>query len=72
MKAPKPPLDACTLRELAVLAEADPRTIVRVLRGEHARGLALDRRIRRVLAERGFAAREPRAAARSYATRPEL
>lgn len=64
-------LTALVLRELAVAAECDPRTIERVLRGQHAKGEALDRRIRRVLAERGFREFEG-THARSYAPTPEL
>jgi hypothetical protein len=46
-------LGAGQVRELAVAASADPRTVVRVLRGERVRGLA-DARIRRVLKKRGI------------------
>lgn len=46
-------IPASTLRELAVAASADPRTVRRVLLGERVRGMA-DDRIRRALVERGM------------------
>jgi hypothetical protein len=46
-------LPASAIRELAVAASADPRSVQRVLRGESVRGMA-DDRIRRVLAERAI------------------
>jgi hypothetical protein len=42
------------LREVAVAAQADPRTVQRVLRGENVRGSVRDR-IERALAERAAA-----------------
>ena len=36
-------LDAATARTLAVEASCDPRTIIRVFRGEQVRGMAGDR-----------------------------
>lgn len=51
-------VSAALLRELAVAASADPRSVQRVLRGETVRGMA-DGRIRRVLAERGIEPRRP-------------
>mgnify|MGYP001558932370 CR=1 FL=1 len=46
-------LGTALIREIAVLASADPRTVRRVLRGERALGM-VDDRIRRVLVERGI------------------
>jgi hypothetical protein len=51
-------VDRSTLRELAVAADADPRSIIAELRAAlgqrpHVRGMA-GHRVRRVLAERGF------------------
>jgi hypothetical protein len=45
--------DASTLRRLAVLADVDPRSLRRLLRGEHVRGAA-GHRARRVLVEAGY------------------
>ena len=42
-------VDTAMIRRLAVEADADPRTVRRVLRGERVRGM-VDRRVRRVLA----------------------
>jgi translation initiation factor 2 alpha subunit (eIF-2alpha) len=42
------------IRSFAVAAEADPRSVRKVLRGDRLRG-PVDRRIRRVLAEAGVA-----------------
>jgi hypothetical protein len=42
------PLDTARLRRLSVLAECDPRTLVRLLRGERIRSADVARRIRRV------------------------
>lgn len=46
-------LGTAAIREIAVYASADPRTVRRVLRGERALGM-VDARIRRVLADRGI------------------
>ena len=46
-------LDECTRRRLAVQAECDPRTIGKVARGEHVRGLA-GHRARAVLKAAGL------------------
>lgn len=46
-------LDASTLRRLAVQADVDPRSLQRLLRGEHVRGAA-GHRARRVLVEFGY------------------
>ncbi len=45
--------DASTLRRLAVLADVDPRSLRRLLRGEPVRGAA-GHRARRVLIEAGY------------------
>lgn len=45
--------DASTLRRLAVLADVDPRSLGRLLRGEHVRGAA-GHRARRVLIQEGY------------------
>lgn len=50
--------DQATLRELAVRAECDPRTIIRALRGEPVRGMA-GHRIHKVLTEAGLV-KDPR------------
>jgi DNA-binding MarR family transcriptional regulator len=50
-------LDAATLRELAVKASCDPRTISKVARGLLARGLAAGR-ARRALEKAGYVARK--------------
>jgi len=50
-----PPIDRARLRQLAVTASADPRTVLRVLRGEPVRGLAYYR-IRDVLLAEGLLA----------------
>jgi predicted transcriptional regulator len=47
-------LDAATLREIAVEASSDPRTVLKIARGERVRGLAA-KRIYVVLARRGIA-----------------
>jgi hypothetical protein len=47
--------------ETAAETAADPRTVARVLRGEHVRGHVGDR-IRRALADRGIEPRAPQAA----------
>ena len=46
------PLDAATLRRLAVLAEVDPRTVARFWAGHAVRGLP-GHRIERVLRQQG-------------------
>lgn len=46
-------LDASTLRRLSVLADVDPRSLRRLLRGEPVRGAA-GHRARRVLVEAGY------------------
>lgn len=46
-------LDAATIRELAVRADVDPRTIAKVADGRPARGMA-GRRARDVLIAGGF------------------
>jgi hypothetical protein len=57
MESSTPPtvtiLDKATLRELAVLASCDPRTIQRVVRGEPVRGMAGHRALK-ILKERGL------------------
>jgi len=53
-----PHIPASVLRALAVAAEADPRTIQKVLRGQRAQGMT-DARIRRVLAARGIEVPDP-------------
>lgn len=45
--------DASSLRRLAVLADVDPRSLRRLLRGEQVRGAA-GHRARRVLVEEGY------------------
>lgn len=45
--------DAATIRALAVRADVDPRTILKVLKGERARGMS-GRRARDVLRAAGF------------------
>lgn len=49
----RPGVDAATLRELAVAASCDPRTIARVLAGADVKGV-VRARIERVLRERGL------------------
>jgi hypothetical protein len=49
-------LDAATARRLAVKASVDPRSLIRVLRGEHVRGLAAYR-AREVLEAEGLLTR---------------
>ena len=49
----RPDLDQAQLRELAVAAGVDPRTILNVYRGKAVRGMA-GRRAREVLIERGL------------------
>ena len=46
------PVDTPTVLRLAAEADADPRTVARVLRGEHVRGRAGER-IRQALATGG-------------------
>lgn len=46
-------LDAATIHEIAVVAQADPRTVRVVASGGKARGM-VDRRVRRELAARGI------------------
>jgi hypothetical protein len=46
-------IDKATIRELAVKASCDPRTIEKVIRGEPVRGMARHR-ARRVLLEAGI------------------
>lgn len=53
MSTPKRHIDAAVLRRLAVSADADPRTVMRVLRGDLVRGMVRER-IARVLIEEGF------------------
>src|SRR5690606_7126945 len=43
-------LDGATIREISVEAEADPRTVMRLLRGEEVRGLPARRILRALLA----------------------
>lgn len=50
-------LDKATLRELAVKASCDPRTIEKVIRGEPVRGMAR-RRARAALVKAGVAVPE--------------
>lgn len=50
--------DAATIRELAVRADVDPRTIAKELRGVPARGMA-GRRAREVLIEAGLIEADP-------------
>jgi hypothetical protein len=50
-------VDAGTLREISVEASVDPRSVKRVLNGEHIRGMA-DARIRKVLHDRGIEVEE--------------
>ena len=49
----RPELDECTRRKLAVQADCDPRTISKVYRGGHVRGLA-GHRARAVLVAAGL------------------
>ena len=53
-------LDAATLRRLAVKADCDPRTVLRVLRGEARVSLSAER-ARRALDEAGLLERQPTA-----------
>ncbi|WP_437983727.1 hypothetical protein [Sorangium sp. So ce117] len=46
-------VDTATLRQLAVKAEADPRTVAKMLRNEVVRGVA-GQRVRRTLIEAGL------------------
>jgi hypothetical protein len=54
--------DQLTIREVALEAQCDPRSVARELRGERVRGLAGDR-IRRALRRRDLPTSESRAAA---------
>jgi hypothetical protein len=47
------PVSAGLVREIAVRASADPRTVRRIIMGQRARGL-VDDRIRRELQRRGI------------------
>lgn len=55
----RPPLDAATVRQIAVLASVDPRTVLRALRGEPVRGMP-GHRIRAVLQAEGLLPAEQR------------
>lgn len=52
-KTAPPTIDMATLRELAVEASCDPRTIATVAKGGDVRGLAGER-ARRVLVAKGY------------------
>lgn len=56
-------IDEATVRRLSVLADADPRSIRKVLRGGKVRGMAGER-VRRVLEEHGYAPTAPQEPAR--------
>ncbi len=47
------PLDTATLRRLSVAADVDPRTIAKIFRGGHPRGMS-GQRARRVLIAHGY------------------
>lgn len=58
----QPQADQLTIREIALEAQCDPRSIARELRGERVRGLTGDR-IRRALRKRDLPTSESKAAA---------
>ena len=54
-----PELDTATIRRIAVESDSDPRSVVKVLRGDRVRGM-VGHRIREVLSRRGLLAPDVR------------